>query len=91
MLAAHAQVRRFLEPVANAAQKDEGTEGEPSQRVRPSILLGAAVFVSELSCMLARPPPRIKFQMELFNLHIQQGRDLCSKVRSTARPRVRAR
>ena len=28
-------------------------------------------------------PHRIKFQMELFNLHIQQGRDLCSKVRST--------
>jgi hypothetical protein len=27
---------------------------------------------------------RIKFQMELFNLHIQQGRDLCSKLSSVA-------
>ena len=26
----------------------------------------------------------IKFQMELFNLHIQQGRDLCSKLSSVA-------
>ena len=26
----------------------------------------------------------IKFQMELFNLHIQQGRDLCSKLASVA-------
>ena len=27
---------------------------------------------------------RIKFQMELFNLHIQQGRDLCAKLSSVA-------
>ena len=27
---------------------------------------------------------RIKFQMELFNLHIQQGRDLCTKLSSVA-------
>ena len=27
---------------------------------------------------------RIKFQMELFNLHIQQGRDLCSKLSNVA-------
>ena len=27
---------------------------------------------------------RIKFQMELFNLHIQQGRDLCAKLASVA-------
>ena len=26
----------------------------------------------------------IKFQMELFNLHIQQGRDLCSKLSAVA-------
>jgi len=26
----------------------------------------------------------IKFQMELFNLHIQQGRDLCTKLSSVA-------
>ena len=26
----------------------------------------------------------IKFQMELFNLHVQQGRDLCSKLSSVA-------
>ena len=34
--------------------------------------------------LLCTHPHRIKFQMELFNLHIQQGRDLCAKLSSVA-------
>lgn len=41
---------------------------------------------SSATCTETLPilPRRIKFQMELFNLHIQQGRDLCYKLSQVA-------
>ena len=41
-------------------------------------------LLRSLTCTTKNCLSRIKFQMELFNLHIQQGRDLCAKLSSVA-------
>ena len=55
---------------------------------RPRDALGRRQLCARNTLTGSRAPPRlgrrIKFQMELFNLHIQQGRDLCTKLASVA-------
>ena len=58
----------------------------PAPALTPTLTLIPTLTLTLTLTLTSTLPHRIKFQMELFNLHIQQGRDLCSKVGSTRDP-----
>ena len=80
---AHAQVRRVLEPLPRHAQEGArartAAAAENSRNFAPP-LTPARCAPPQLRVQKENLLKEIKFQMELFNLHIQQGRDLCYKL-----------
>ena len=88
--AAHAQIRRILEPIADASQEGEDPKGEPAQRVRralPALTVAPMLATLVMACRCAGSNSRWSSSTSTSSRVViyAQRRAPCCTLRSAAR------